>query len=92
MVVEFRSLAALALVLLLPSAQSAQDPQDAMPPPSRITLRYFGIRGLGESVRLTLSECGMPFENVHVAREAWYGKLKAEGTESGDLPFTLRVM
>ena len=82
-----RALRSLVALAALAAVQSVQDLQDAIPPPSHITLRYFGIRGLAESVRLTLSECGMPFENVHVAREAWYSKLKAEGTESGALPF-----
>jgi len=52
------------------------------------TVRYFAIRGLGESVRMTLSELGLPFENHAVTKEEWTGGLKEEGTASGLFPFS----
>eukprot|EP00659_Diplonema_papillatum_P016356 gene16356-25072_t len=52
----------------------------------RARLHYFDIRGLGQPVRLLLSELEIDFEEVRHTPETW-PKAKIEGIESGLLTF-----
>ena len=53
------------------------------------TLRYFGVRGLGEPIRLMLAEMGKPFSEVRYRGAPFtdWSTAKEEGLASGRLPF-----
>lgn len=55
--------------------------------PTKPTVRYFGIRGKGEPIRVALTDLGVDFVN-HVVDFAEWPKMKAEGIADGSLPFT----
>mmetsp|Transcript_60838 Transcript_60838/g.114732 ORF Transcript_60838/g.114732 Transcript_60838/m.114732 type:complete len:268 (-) Transcript_60838:125-928(-) len=54
--------------------------------PLAVRLHYFDSRGLGESVRLTLAELGIMWEEVAHSGESWK-EAKPHGVESGFLTF-----
>lgn len=74
--------------VLVVCASSSSVPQGP-PPTEEFTVSYFPIRGLGESVRLTLASLKKPFINDEIDREAWNkpGGLKETGIKQGYLPF-----
>jgi len=56
--------------------------------PDKHTLHYFPWRGDAEPIRLTLTELGIPFEEIQYTEEAWLAK-KEQLEKEGVIPFGL---